>query len=105
MGLLFVNMMSFSLETAKPVSSKPFSFQRQLKKLENSTCVVSFSADYVEKYHVPLAKSLMDYLNMKDLRIKRAEIKKPENLNSIPPSKVGIDLICLSSDTTQQNFM
>ena len=51
-------------------------------------CVVSFSIDYVEKYHVPLAKSLMEYSNRKDLRIKRAIIREPENLNCIPPSKV-----------------
>ena len=81
---------------AKPVSSKHFSFQRQLKKLENSTCVVSFSTDYVEKYHVPLTKSLMEYTNRKDLRIKRAVIREPEHLNSIPPSKVCINnLFCV----------
>ena len=65
-----------------------FSFQRQYKKLENSMCVVSYSIDYVEKYHIPLAKSLMEYSNRKDLRIKRAVIREPEHLNSIPPSKV-----------------
>ena len=82
----------FSLET----SPKLFSFQRQFKKLENSMCLVSYSMDYVEKYHVPLAKSLMEYSNRKDLRIKRAIIREPENLNSIPPSKVCInDLFCL----------
>ena len=76
---------------AKLVSSKPFSFQKQKKKLENSTCVVSFSTDYVEKYHVPLTKSLMEYTNRKDLRIKRAVIREPKHLNSIPPSKVCIN--------------
>ena len=76
--------MASSLET----SPKLFSFQRQYKKLENSMCVVSYSIDYVEKYHIPLAKSLMEYSNRKDLRIKRAIIREPENLNSIPPSKV-----------------
>ncbi|XP_078324581.1 uncharacterized protein LOC111127479 isoform X2 [Crassostrea virginica] len=64
--------------------------EKQYKKLENSMCVVSYSIDYVEKYHVPLAKSLMEYSNRKDLRIKRAIIREPENLNSIPPSKIFI---------------
>ena len=80
---------------AKPVSSKHFSFQRQRKTLENSICLVSFSTDYVEKYHVPLTKSLMEYTNRKDLIIKRAVIREPENLNFIPRSKVCIiDLFC-----------
>ena len=92
----------FSLET----SPKLFSFQRQYKKLENSMCVVSYSTDYVEKYHVPLAKSLMEYSNRKDLRIKRAIIREPENLNSIPPSKVCIDnLFCLFVNEFNLNLL
>nr|XP_022328379.1 uncharacterized protein LOC111127479 isoform X2 [Crassostrea virginica] len=62
--------------------------KRDLKKLEDSICIVSFSNDYVEKYHVPLAKSLIEYSNWKDFRLKRALIREPESLRFIPPSKI-----------------
>ena len=87
----WISLKDMLSKIAKLVSFKHFSFQRQKKKLENSTCVVSFSTDYAEKCHVPLTKSLMEYTNRKDLTIKRAVIGKREHLNSIPPCKVCIN--------------
>ena len=103
-GYMLSDWMSWNLSTwvnqqrilntwlAKDVKTQWFlvSFQRDLKKLEDSICLVSFSSDYVEKYHVPLAKSLIEYSNWKDLRLKRAIISEPESLRFIPPSKVCI---------------
>lgn len=64
------------------------------KKLENSLCVISFSKEYVASYHLALARSLTEYMYQGKhgelSHVKKVTITKPDNLNSVPPSKVCI---------------
>lgn len=57
-------------------------------------CVISFSEEYVNSYHLQLAKSLIEYMYQGKhgelSHIKKVTITKPDNLNSVPRSKVFI---------------
>nr|XP_034303223.1 uncharacterized protein LOC105337595 [Crassostrea gigas] len=68
--------------------------KRSYQKLENSLCVISFSEEYVNSYHLQLAKSLIEYMYQGKhgelSHIKKVTITKPDNLNSVPRSKVFI---------------
>ncbi|XP_062594170.1 uncharacterized protein LOC134255665 [Saccostrea cucullata] len=67
--------------------------ERYRQKLENSLCIVSFSKDNVESCHMPLMKSLMECLMDVNLQTKRVVIREPNNLNSIPPSKIFLVIV------------
>ncbi|XP_062593959.1 uncharacterized protein LOC134255442 [Saccostrea cucullata] len=71
-----------------PSTSLDSDIERYRQKLENSLCIVSFSNNNVESCHMPLMKSLMDRLKDVHLQTKRVVITEPDNLNTIPPSKV-----------------
>ncbi|XP_061184363.1 uncharacterized protein LOC133192364 [Saccostrea echinata] len=68
--------------------SSDLDIERYRQKLENSLCIVSFSKDFVESCHMPLMKSVMERLKDENLQTKRVVIREPNNLNTIPPSKI-----------------
>ncbi|XP_056010807.1 uncharacterized protein LOC130051864 [Ostrea edulis] len=96
--------------TSKPPSfSSDSSLKRSFQKLENSICALSFSRDVVEKYHLPLVKSLSEVLSDWKLQTKRVLILKPDDLNVIPPSKIFVVFVdfnekneILESDVTRK---
>lgn len=67
---------------------------QKYKKLEDSLCVISFSEEYVGDYHLPLARSLTEYMYQGKhgvlSHIKKVIINKRAGLKSVPPSKVCI---------------